>query len=260
MAITKASKTAAAPAAPALPSWMKKGADAAKHIEQIDKEIEERREKSKRKYFRYWLSEGEEGRVTFVDGNLTEKGVLDITTFMEHSLFMNGKWGNEYVCTAEVEPCPLCEEGNKPALVGALTVIDHRKIEGKNGKIYQDEPKLYIAKRDVIKILQSLAGKRGGLAGCVFDIMRTGEKSFKVGNQFDFIEKLSVEECREKYVREVEMPGGKKKVETYFVPADYQNDIEFVSAAELREKGFGNKKIIGNEKALTSKDDLAKEL
>lgn len=238
----------------AVPAWMRKGNKAAEHIAQIDKEVSEKQEKYKNRLYRFWLTDGEEARVTFVDGTLTEKGVLDITTYMEHNLFENGTWGHEYVCTMDVEPCPICQEGNKPSLVGALTIIDHRKIEGKSGKVYQDERRLYIAKRDTIKTLQSLAGKRGGLAGCVFDILRTGEKSSRVGSHFDFQEKVGIEDLKKKYTREID-----GKMQTYFVPSNYATDIEFISAETLRAKGYGSK-VVGAEKSLQSKSSLKDQL
>jgi hypothetical protein len=115
--------------------------------------------------------------------------------------------------------------------VGVFTVIDHRSFTGKDGKVYKDTPKLFVAKKETIKQLQMLGGKRGGLAGCTFDVARTGDKSPSVGSMFDFIEKTPVEDLKKKYVRK----NDKGVVETYFVPANYEHECQYRTAEELRE-------------------------
>jgi hypothetical protein len=45
--------------------------------------------------------------------------------FYEHRVRLNGEWEN-YICTAEADqsqPCPICEGGDRPSLVGVMTVI-----------------------------------------------------------------------------------------------------------------------------------------
>jgi len=180
---------------------------------------------------------------------------------------MNGSWDNHFVCTQDIEPCPICEGGDQPSLVGVLTIIDHRIAKSKDGtKTYQDQQRLFVAKKDTIKVLQNLAGKRGGLAGCVFDIMRTGDKSPSVGNQFDFQEKVAdLKSLEVKYTRETVDEKGVKKVVTKFKPANYETEIVFKPAKELRELGFGHAKVIGGETGPTesgtgAKPDLDQQL
>ena len=123
-------KAAKPQAQPAKKPWYVRGDATADAVAKEDHRIEE--EQSQRgKLFRFWLEKGGEGAITFIDGTLTEKGVLDSFMFREHSLFMNGKWGNIFVCTAEQEPCPICEGGDQPSLVGCFTVIDHRSTPAK---------------------------------------------------------------------------------------------------------------------------------
>ena len=233
-------------------SWMKKGAEAQKEIEKADQE-QALKQQQNRKMWRFWLEKGEEAPVTFVDGNLTPEGILDIITYREHQIFMAGSWNNFFVCTEGVEPCPICEGGDSPSLVGVLTVIDHRQTKSKDGtKTYTNQRRLFVAKKDTVKMLQNIAAKRGGLAGARFDIMRQGDRSAAVGSNFDFIEKSPIEELRKKYTQEIIAEDKSKKTVTLFEPADYEKEINFVPAAQLRELGFGTKmKTLGSEKAPT---------
>jgi hypothetical protein len=221
-------------------SWFQKGADAAAAFQKDEHEAQQKFEAGKRAW-RFWVKEGEEARITFVDGGLTKDGFLDVISFKEHRLYRNGSWNNFYVCTMEPEgTCPICEEGDAPSRVAALTVIDHRKIVGKKKKedgspvIYQNVPKLFIAKQDTIKLLTSMAQKRGGLQGCTFDVMRVGNRAPSVGSQFDFIDKQPATVLRGQYTTMVE---GKKV--TLFKPLNYEEEIKYYSAVELRKLGFG---------------------
>jgi len=236
-------------------SWMKKGVESAKAVEKADQEAALKQQQNS-KMWRFWLNKGEEARVTFIDGNLTKEGVLDIMTFREHQIFMNGSWNNHFVCTQDVEPCPICEgspgtQGDTPSLVGVLTIIDHRTVKSNDGtKTYKDQQRLFVAKRDTIKLLQNIAVKRGGLAGATFDIMRQGDRSASVGSNFDFIEKNDIEALRAQYTKEIlEKDGKTKKTVTAFLAANYEEEIIYRSAVDLRGLGFGNQNILGGESA-----------
>lgn len=211
--------------------WAKSGTAAMAEMEKNDKEVALAQEQNKRMW-RFWLPDGEEGSITFVDGNLTADNGLDFFVYYEHNLMLNGKWGNTFVCTKDIEPCPICAAQDRPSFVGAFTVIDHREYKGKEGKVYKDMPKLFIAKKETIKQLQMLGVKRGGLAGCTFDVARTGDKSPSVGSMFDFTSKTPIAELQEKYSRKNPETG---KVETYFVAADYEREVAYKTADELRE-------------------------
>ena len=242
-------------------SWLKKGVEAAKALQKEEAEKQAKAEQSK-KMFRFFLAEDEEAQITFVDGDLTPEGVLDIMTYREHRIFMNGTWNNFFVCTQDVEPCPICETGDDPSIVGVLTVIDHRTIQSKKdkNKTYKDTPRLFAAKRDTIKLLQKIAVKRGGLAGCKFDVTRTGSKSAAVGTSFDFVDKTPVAELKKKYVGK----DANGKPITLFVPANYETEIIFRSADELRALGFGGNSLGAEDKpkakAATAEEDYSGEM
>ncbi len=206
-------------------TFLKKGAEAHQEMEKADVK---QAAAEKNRAFRFWMPDGAEKEITFLDGDLTEDGLLDIVMYYEHQIFMNGAWTNWFVCTGEQEPCPICEGGDTAALVGAFTIIDHSEWKDKKGVKHKDEKKLFVAKRPSIKQLQVLATKRKGLAGCTFDAFRTGDQAAAVGNVFDFTEKQKLKVIKKKYSME--------DVEPY----DYEDVIQYMEAKELRKLGFGS--------------------
>lgn len=208
---------------------------------QAQKQEEAAIEKAKEergKMYRFYIKSGDpEASITFVDGNLDDEGILDIPMYREHRLFRNGTWNNLYICTSGIEPCPICADGEKADLVGIMTVIDHRTIQSKDGtKVYKDVPRLFVAKRTTLKLLQAMAVKRGGLAGCTFGVTRTEDKQPSVGGVFDFEQKRPVEELRKLFTYK----DDQGVVHTNFKPADYEKELVYRDAATLiKEHGFG---------------------
>jgi hypothetical protein len=236
-------------------SWLTQGAEAAKAL-QVEKQRQAERAESSGRLFRFYLKEGEEARITFVDGFLAKEGVnagcLTFAAYYEHTVAEMSPTGrkdwNQYVCLHGQgnTSCPLCEEDNKAAFVGAFTVIDHRVTKSKDGtKTYKDQKRLFVAKSSTLQMLTQLASKRGGLAGCTFDVYRTSKTDANVGNIFDFIERNEVEELKKQFV----VKDKDEKEVTYFTPADYEKELPFKSEAELRSRGFGTGSI-GKEPAL----------
>ncbi len=221
-------------------SFLKKGTAAHKEIAKQDKIMEE---KKKNNVYRFWLPEDKETQITFLDGNLNDDGLIDVTMYYEHQVHMNGNWRNWFVCIGEDEPCPICEGGDTASLVGAFTIIDHTPYTDKNGKDHKDEIKLFVAKRDTIKLLQKKATKHEGLAGVKFDVSRTGDKSPNVGSSFDFVDKTPVAQLIKKY-----------KLQTKG-PLNYGEVIIYRNAKELKELGFGSVGVGGE--ADTSSDNGA---
>lgn len=232
--------SAPAPTAP----WFKTGKEAKAAVEEADRKTEEKREAAGRAW-RFYLKEGEEARVTFVDGELDADGLLRNPVFKEHNLMQNGRYGNFFVCTSDQEPCPICEGGDEPALVQAFTIIDHREVKSKDQtKTYTNMRRLFVAKRNVMKLLQSKAGKQGGLVGCTFDVMRSGSNAPNTGDSFDFVEKNTLADLQGYFQKEDEKT---KQKETYFVPLNYAEEISYHDAAELRKMGYGSGSPVGSE-------------
>ena len=227
-------------------SWIKTGADSAAMAK---KEAEDaaRRKEEQGKMYRFWLEKGEECMITFVDGDLDKQGFLQPPRWYEHQLFMNGSWNNLFVCPEKTNPesgdkCPICEDGDRPSLVAAFTVIDHREFKGKNDKVYKDTAKILIAKSQSFELLNKLATKLKGLAGQTFDVSRSkADKSPAIGDMWlPSGDKGDLKSLQQKYVREITDPKTNKKTTlSVFVPADYSNEMVYRDGLTLRKMGFG---------------------
>lgn len=223
--------------------WLQKGADSAKIAEQEEAEAEQRKLEASKMY-RFWLKDGEEARITFVDGDLSPEGFLLPPRFYEHNLYMNGSFNNHFVCPEKTNPasgdkCPLCEHGDRPALVALFTIIDHREFKTKSGDIIKDTPKLMVVKGITFELLNKIAVKRDGLANATFDVSRIGDKSASVGSLFDFIEKHDPEEMKKEFMRKAKNEDGEEVMETFYKPANYEEEITYRTADELLEMGLG---------------------
>ena len=237
-------------------SFLKKGKAAHSAFQEEEAKAEMAREQAG-KLWRFYCKPDETATITFLDGELDDEGLLDIPMFREHRLQIAGKW-DEFVCTDDNEPCPICQRGdNKPTLVGVMTILDHRPYEIKSGpnagNTIQHRPKLFVAKRQTIKQLTKIAQKRGGLTGCTFEVTRTADKSPAVGDMLDFVEKNTLQDLQDEF--------GKFQPEGHTVaPADYEKEIVYRTAAELIELGVGVKVTsVGGEKG-PSQQELADQL
>lgn len=207
--------------------WLKKGKAAHEELEKEDAKM-----KASGNNIRFWMQAGEERTITFLDGMLTDDGLLDIPMYYEHTVKSAGQW-TQFVCVAEEEPCPICESGEKSQLVGALSIIDHTGYYSKKEeKQVENIRRLYIAPRTMIKQLQTLAAKRGGLQGLTFDVMRTDKRTARVGDLLDFQGKTDLKELKKTFGDTAE-------------PFDYAEVLPHMPADELRKLGFGGAKFGG---------------
>ena len=151
-------------------SFLKTGAAAKAAVASEQAKAEARQAQYKRMR-RFYLPYNGECQVTFLDGDLDNDGAPERPRYYEHRVRVGGDW-ETFVCTAEIDqsqPCPLCETGDKPSLVGVLTVIDHSSYtatKGPNaGKVYKNQRRLFVAKEGTMNQLQKLAQKpeRNGL-------------------------------------------------------------------------------------------------
>lgn len=229
--------------------WMHTGAASAA-LAKKEETLAEQRKSEFGKAWRFYLKDDEEARITFVDGDLSDEGYLCPPRFYEHNLQQNGRFGNFFVCPQETHPesgqkCPICEEGDRPALVALFTVIDHREYENKDGKVIKDQVRLLAAKPHSFDMLNKLASKKGGLAGTTWDVTRSGDKSASIGSNFSFVEKNDVKELYEKYKRSFKDKNGKMVTEHFFQPLKYEEEITFRTEETLRTMGFGSKPTTG---------------
>lgn len=191
--------------------------------------------KARSRAWRFSLAYNESKEITFVDGDLADNGMLDIASWNEHSILLNNRWGNHFVCLDNVADddgnlmtCPICERGDRPSLVSVMTVIVHTPYTAKKtGKVSVDMPQLFVAKRTTKAQLEAIARKRGGLAGVTMEISRSDDKmSARSGNIFTVLDQNPIEDLVEKY----EWPEGNTK----FKPLDYEFESNYMVESDLR--------------------------
>jgi hypothetical protein len=224
-------------------NWMKTGAESAK-IADKDKAEAEAKKAAMGNTWRFFLKQNEEARITFVDGDLVQTDVgmiLGPPRFYEHNLQINGTWGNTFVCPEKTVPeeghkCPICAAGDRPSLVALFTIIDHREFTDKNGNVRSHQKRLLVAKPGSMEQLTKIAQKRGGLAGCTFDVSRMGDQSAAIGSMFDFVEKNAIADLQATFQHEVEV-NGQKTMTTFFTPVDYLAEIQFKTPEQLAQLG-----------------------
>jgi hypothetical protein len=216
-------------------SWMKKGSAAKAAMAHEEAKAEQKKAEAG-KLWRYWMPAESSREITFLDGEVDSDGMLDVPCYYEHNIQINGNW-EQFVCTQEAEGhCVICNMGSHdPSFVGVMTVCDHSSHTVKKGpnagKEIVNQRKLFVAKRESLKLLSKLAWKRGGLTGCRFDVTRGNDRSPSVGSQFDFTEKLPLDEVADKYGLKIE------EVQ----PANYAEEITMLTNEQLLELGVGKK-------------------
>lgn len=221
--------------------FLKKGKASQEALKKSQKEAVAREEQAKGPR-RFWLKEGEEADITFLEGIINkEDGLLDFYSFYEHSLKIGDKWGNFFVCIKEFEPCPLCLEGHVSYYQGVFSIIDHTAYIDKKGKVWKDQVKLYVAKQGTLQKLQIFATKKHGIAGMTFNVQRTNSKEARVGDMMIPGEKAPVPTLLKKY-----------KVQLI----DYKKVIIYRNSKELAELGFGVSVVGDNSGAPANKDDF----
>lgn len=229
-----AAKSAPAKAGGGVPSWMQTGAAAQKTVE-VEDAAAAAAEQERGKAWRWRLDEGEDATCTFLDGDINpETKLLDVPMYYEHTIKLAGRWQN-FICTRNEEPCPLCEAGVKANFVAVMTVLDHRVTKSKDGKkTYTNQRKLFVAKRLSMKLLNKLAEMNGGLTGCTCAVSRTSDKEAAIGNLFNVLKKNSAEEIEASYGEAA-------------VPFDYSEEIVYRTAADLAKLGIVGSSGFGGE-------------
>ena len=106
-------------------------------------------------------------------------------TFRQHSL-TDGSKCPKYTCRqGPNSSCPLCDAGHKPRFVGVYVVYDYGdrfsidRSTGEEKRVNKKvEPgvKLYVQGIRVLKVLDRLHKREGGLISQDHDILRTGKK------------------------------------------------------------------------------------
>lgn len=164
--------------------WFSEGYDAS---EEVVRRSEQAAASSKGPR-RFWLKPGtDDSPVLFVTGKPF--------VIREHEYKIGDSWKNRqhFTCLQGTgATCPFCEGGNKSYNVGMYTWADLTEYDFQ-GKTYKNQIRIAPAKAAALKILNKIAKKRGDdLTGCVFNVSRTGDKTSSIGDMFEFVERINL--------------------------------------------------------------------
>lgn len=137
---------------------------------------------------RFYLKIGGEGEILFIDGdNTTEE---PIGSYREHAyVTKDGKWPNFATCS--VRNCPICREGLKPYDAWPFTIIQVKPTwTDRQGKEHANEVKLLVAKKEAMQKILRHIGLRKGLVGTYWNVFRSGQKSYTIGDDWQFQKKI----------------------------------------------------------------------
>lgn len=195
---------------------------------------------------RFFLKQGEERTVVFLDGDLDGNGFFTNPVTREHTVKIGNKFQN-ILCLNEQEPCPLCQLAGENSPVGRasfvcyFTVLDRTGYVDQQGNRHSDFVAIYVAKTNTLKQLQAFAKKLGGLRGQEMTITRTNSNNApRVGDMFIPGQKWDIQnQIIPHFVSQ-----GRKAEE--FQPFDYAKAITYYSADQLRSMGFNDGHFSGS--------------
>lgn len=151
-------------------SWFKRGDEALHALEQREKIAEMQRRKAVPKF---WLEEGKEARVVFVD---------DTGFFCERHVIKKGGSFQEVTCCAELKPCPICiRENQRPMAITYYTIIDTREYVRRDGTVAKNTKVLLPAKRMLARQIWDYKQKYGSLVGAIVTLKRFTKKEANCG-------------------------------------------------------------------------------
>lgn len=229
--------------------FLKKGKAAKKALAEEQVAAKIREEQRENEVFRFYLKPEQERTITFLDGGLDGDGDLDTICYYEHTINNPAQKYPKYVCInspSTGETCPVCESGSsQPYFATVFTVLTHEKwFSKKENKEFEGSVQLFVAKSGVAEKLRKKAKKIGGLAGATFEVSRSSKDAFNVGDDFDFVQKNSLDELQDAFP------------DCVVEPLDYDAVINVHTREELEQLGFGSKTTAVGGEASASEDDL----
>lgn len=213
---------------PPADGWFKQGQEGYDQKKTIDAVAKAKKERGVN---RFWLGEGQEAVVVFVDS---------APFFIyEHNIKVDGRWGNFITCTKEFEVCSVCSSGEKSTYVAYFTVINTKGFTRNDGTKVTHQKVLYPAKGSAILKLEDIIKREGSLNGIAFKIKRYSSNDPNCGTDFEKLGKVDL-------VKNFGNDANK--------PIDYRKILAPLSKAELASYGFGNFTVVGSENDTDDED------
>ena len=227
---------------PTMPKWAASGAAAQKMMAE-EKARAEAREEERDRLWRFSLKPGEGATIVFLDGAVEQhgpqKGMLLAPFFREHTVKTGPRKWDNFICLTMIdEPCPICEQtGRDGDLCAAFTVVDTTERHGKNGKVYRNQRRLFIAKQQTYQALQAIASATGQLAGTIINVARTGDRVARVGDVLVPTGHLTLDQIAQEFGEDFAKPTDFDK-ELQIVPADALIKLGVVAATPAVGQGL----------------------
>jgi hypothetical protein len=139
---------------------------------------------------RFYMKTGSEAAIIFLDGDNTD--AEPIGSFREHAyVTKDGKWPNFCTCPGPKDCTTFCKGGIRPYDGWPFTIIQVSPVyKDRDGKEHFNERKLLISKKEAMqKILRHLSHRKG-LVGTVWNIFRSSDRSYTIGDDWQFDRKI----------------------------------------------------------------------
>lgn len=139
---------------------------------------------------RFYMKPGEDATIIFLDGDNTEDE--PIGNYKEHQFeSTSGRWPNFQSCTGAAGGCVFCKAGVRAYDAWPLTIIQVKPTwTDRDGNEHKNQRKLLIAKKESMQRFLRQIEKREGLAGSVWNIYRSNQRAYTIGDDWEFVEKL----------------------------------------------------------------------
>jgi hypothetical protein len=193
--------------------------------------------------FTFYLKSGERKNLLFLDD-------AQIAVW-EAKIRVNGNWQRYTADTSNPDdPLVLAAASKKIylSMVEYYTVLDLTPYTGKDGK----ERKYSKRALAVPKTMQEMIARRrnevgGNLTGCMFTVVRDGEKSAACGNDWSFQKKVDLQK---------EIASGKLQADVV-KPYDFMELLKPANSATVRSALSAMLGTVGTEPQTFSRDSLA---
>ncbi len=203
--------------------------------------------------YRYYMKIGSEAEVTCLDGDNTD--LEPIGSYREHSYTTkDGKWPN--FCTCIGKNCPVCREGIRAYDAWPFTIIQNKPTwKDRNGVEHKDEIKLMVVKKEAMQKMLRNISLRKGLVGTVWNVFRSGQKAYTIGDDWQFNRKIggdgNITPVERRLLIAQEFGLDPKIV----VPINYREALKPKTYEELMAEGIDFEGTRRKDSSFSKKDD-----
>jgi len=144
--------------------------------------------------------------------------------------------------TADFQPCPIFNSGNRPTFIDYYTPIGTRELELKDGTKVKNRRVLFPAKNIAINMIADLKKKHNSLVGAAVKVKRYGQKSPNCGDYFEVISD-----------KRIALKSLGAEAET---PYNYEKLLAPPTPEELQTLGFGQSALGEVIEDIDNTDDI----